>query len=47
LEDYEERLEKLRKRLRERYPVEEFMQLRRLFDPDNICGNELVDIIFK
>jgi hypothetical protein len=44
--DYKERLEKLRKRLRERYPVDQFMQLRRLFDPKNLCGNELVDELF-
>ena len=43
--DYDDRLDKLRRRLRERYPIDQFNALRKLFDPRNVCGNDLIDAL--
>ena len=41
--DRHRRLEKIRERLAEVYPVKDFKAMQRLFDPENRCGNELIE----
>ena len=33
-------------RLKDVYPVEDFKALRRLFDPEDRCGNDLINALF-
>lgn len=40
-------LEEMRKRLHERYPIEEFQKARKEVDQNNILGNNLVDTLFE
>jgi len=46
LPDSSEKLEDLRRRLRERFPVDAFNAARRKLDPKNILSNDLIDGIF-
>lgn len=42
-----ERLEKMKARLRERYPVEAFNVVRKGFDPKGILGNAKIEKLFE
>lgn len=44
--DRQTRLKKIKERLAEVYPVEDFKAMRRLLDPENRCGNELIQELF-
>jgi hypothetical protein len=42
-----ERLGRLRERMKERYPIEQFNTFRRGADPKGILSNKLVDTLFS
>ena len=41
-----EDLERIRRRVAKRYPVEQFNAARRKLDPKNILSNDLIDALF-
>ena len=43
---YEEQLESMRARIRNKYPVDEFNAVRRSLDPENVLSNTLIEELF-
>ena len=46
-EEQAERLEAMQARLRSKFPVDQFVQLKNVLDPEAILSNEIVDQLFK
>jgi L-galactono-1,4-lactone dehydrogenase len=45
-EEYEERLGCMKSRIRRKYPVDEFVKLKKVLDPEAILSNNIVDSLF-
>lgn len=45
--EFEERLGNMKARLRKKFPVDDFVTLKKVLDPESILSNEIVDRLFE